>query len=597
MSPIPPSTNRPPGSEVPARGANTPNPRSERFEALRDDGAFDVVVVGGGINGTGVFRELALQGLRVLLVERVDFCSGCSAAPSRMIHGGLRYLENGEFGLVRESLRERDALLRNAPHLVKPLATAIPILSVFSGLLNGAASFLRVSSRPARRGALPVRIGLMIYDWVSRSRRMLPRHRFLRSREIFRQWPKLTPSSRFAAVYHDAWISYPERLGIELVLDTCRVVPDSIALNHAEIAADGPGFVVIDSETGVSYPVTAKAVVNATGAWLDESLSELAAPAEIPDRLVSGTKGSHLVLDNAELYEALNGHMVYFDNSDGRVCIVFGYLGRVLAGSTDIKVERAERVRCEDDERDYILASLRLVFPSVDVSVDQIVYSFSGIRPLLTSEHDFTGRISRGHYVRRIGGDIPQFCMIGGKWTTFRAFAADTTDAVLAELGRERTTETIELVIGGGREFVGTADAERDLIQAWGISHDRAVHLVDAYGTRAWEVMAFCDKRDDDRPVVVGMELTAAEIAFFVHNEHATQLADLAMRRTALAISGRIDSGLIEAIAAVAAGELGWSNERRRCEIDELVADLETYHGVDHDTLNRRTKERIVQCA
>ena len=340
-----------------------PKSRHESFEKLGAAGSFDVIVVGGGINGIGVFRELALQGLRVLLVERNDFCSGCSAAPSRMIHGGLRYLENGEFALVRESLRERDALLRNAPHLVKPLATTIPIMSVFSGLMNGAASFLGVSTRPARRGAVPVKLGLSIYDWVTRRRRMLPRHRFLRSRAAFRRWPKLTPRMRFAAVYHDAWISYPERLGVELVLDTCRMAEDAIALNHAEIASEGANFTVTDSETGNRYPVTAKAVVHATGAWLDESLSEMVAPAEAPNQLITGTKGSHLVLDNPELHDALGGHMVYFDNSDGRVCIVFGYLGRVLAGSTDIKVERAERVRCEDDERDYILDSLRLVFP------------------------------------------------------------------------------------------------------------------------------------------------------------------------------------------------------------------------------------------
>lgn len=573
------------------------SPRRERFDALRADGEFDVIVVGGGINGTGVFRELALQGLRVLLVERVDFCSGCSAALSRMIHGGLRYLENGEFDLVRESLRERNALLRNAPHMVKPLATVVPIMSVFSGLLNGAASFFHLSNRPARRGALPVRIGLCIYDWVSRTRRMLPRHRFLGARATFRRWPKLTPLLRFAAVYHDAWISYPERLGIELVLDTCRLAPDAIALNYAEIAADASGFVVTDSETGTSYPVMARAVVNATGAWLDESLTELVAPANIPDQLVEGTKGSHLVLENPELYEALNGHMVYFDNSDGRVCIVFGYLGRVLAGSTDIRVERAERARCEDDERDYLLGSLRLVFPDIDLSADQIVYSFSGIRPLLKSEQDFTGRISRGHYVQRIEGDVPTFCMIGGKWTTFRAFAEDTADEVLAELGRERTASTDQLGIGGGQGFIGAAELENELVRTWGVSARRAAHLVDAYGTRAREVMAFCTGRADDRPIGVGVELTAAEVAFFVQHEHATRLGDLVMRRTAVAITGTIDAGLIEAIAAAAARELGWNDERRRAQIDELVADLGKYHGVEPDALDRRTQERTAQCA
>lgn len=569
-------------------------PRSARFDQIRADGSFDAIVVGGGINGVGVFRELSLQGLRVLLVERVDFCSGCSAAPSRMIHGGLRYLENGEFGLVRESLRERDALLRNAPHMVRPLPTVVPITSVFSGLFNAAASFFRLSTRPARRGAVPLRIGLSIYDWVTRERRALPRHRFLGTRAAFQQWPKLTERMKFAAVFYDAWISYPERLGVELVMDTSEMSPGSIALNYAEIASDGSGFVVTDGETGTRYPVTTKTVVNATGAWLDESLATLVPAGDLPGQLVEGTKGSHLVLDNPELHDALDGHMVYFDNSDGRICIAFGYLGRVLAGSTDIKVERAERVRCEDDERDYILESLQAVFPRVAVSTDQIVYSFSGIRPLLKSEHDFTGRITRGHDVKRIDGDVPQFCMIGGKWTTFRAFAEDMTDEVLAELGRERTTSSAELGIGGGRGFVDASRIEAALIAKWGVSDARAAHLVDAYGTRASEVMEYCAGRDDDQPIGAGVQLTAAEIAFMVHHEYATRLGDLILRRTAVAITGAVDAGLIETIATVAAAELGWNDERRLAEIGELVTDLERYHRVDRDALDRRTMERTV---
>lgn len=574
-----------------------PSPRAGSFAKLAASGSFDVVVVGGGINGIGVFRELALQGLRVLLVERHDFCSGCSAAPSRMIHGGLRYLENGELGLVRESLRERDALLRNASHLVRPLATAIPIMSVFSGLMNGAAGFLGLLARPAGRGAVTVRLGLGIYDWVARRRRVLPRHRFLGSRAARRRWPELTPRLRFVAVYHDAWISYPERLGVELVLDTCRSAEGAIALNHARIARDGAHFVVTDRETGNRYPVTARTVVNATGAWLDESLAELLAPAEVPGRMVTGTKGSHLVLDNPELHDALGGHMVYFDNSDGRVCVVFGYLGRVLAGSTDIRVARAERVRCEDDERAYIIDSLRLVFPAVDVSAGQIVYTFSGIRPLAKSDQDFTGRISRAHRVHRLDGDVPHFCMIGGKWTTFRAFAEQTADAVLAELGRPRITGTAELAIGGGRDYVRAADVEADLVRSFGVSLDRAAHLVDAYGTRAREVMAFCAERPDDEPLGPGIELTAAEIAFLARHEYATRLDDLILRRTAVAITGTVDTGLIEAVATVAAGELGWSDARRRAEIDAVVADLENYHGVTADTLDRRHRERTASCA
>ncbi len=587
--------NRTPPPRAGVRRA-IPEPRAESFAAVREDGAFDVIVVGGGINGIGVFRELALQGLRVLLVERNDFCSGCSAAPSRMIHGGLRYLENGEFDLVRESLRERDALLRNAPHLVRPLPTTIPLTSVFSGLMNGMANFLGRSSRPANRGALPVKIGLSIYDWVSRKRRLLPRHRFLNSRDTRRHWPKLSPKVRFSAVYYDAWISHPERLGIELLLDTRRSTETAVALNHAEIAAHRGEFFVTDRETGERYPVTARAVVNATGAWLDDSLAELVDRADAPERLITGTKGSHLVLDNRELYEALNGHMVYFGNSDGRVCIVFAYLGKVLAGSTDIKVESTERVRCEDDERDYILGSLRLVFPTIEVSVDQVVYSFSGIRPLARSDHDITGRMSRGHFLQRIDAMVPHFCMIGGKWTTFRAFAEHTTDAVLVELGRQRTTGTFDLAIGGGQNYSERSAIETELVRTFGVTAARAAHLSDTYGTRATEVMAFCAQRPDDRPLGVGTELTVAEIAFLTRQEYVVRLGDLILRRTTLAITGTIDAALTEAIASVAGRELGWDEARRRAEIEELVADLENYHGVDRRTLDQRTTERTPQC-
>ena len=183
---------------------------------LKANPTVQALVIGGGINGISTFRELALQNIRVLLVDRGDFCGACSSAPSRMIHGGLRYLENGELGLVRESLRERDALLRNAPHLVRPLPTTVPIQNVFSGLLNGAFGVMRLRHEPAERGALAVRIGLSFYDWLSRKRRTMPKHVFRGAKETASLWPDLPSSMRFSATYHDAWISHPERLGIEL---------------------------------------------------------------------------------------------------------------------------------------------------------------------------------------------------------------------------------------------------------------------------------------------------------------------------------------------------------------------------------------------
>lgn len=574
-----------------------PAQRDANLDLIRRDGAFDVIVVGGGINGIGVYRELALQGLRVLLVERNDFCSGCSAAPSRMIHGGLRYLENGEFDLVWESLRERDALLLNAPHMVRALPTTIPINSLFSGLLNGAAGFLGMTSRPASRGALPIKIGLMLYDWTTRHRRLLPKHRFRSARETLRHWPALSPRLRYSATYHDAWISYPERLGVELILDTKRLAPASVALNHAEISQSGDGFAVVDRPSDTSMQVTARAVVNATGAWLDEAIASLSDRGESAERFISGTKGSHLILDCQPLYKALGGHMIFFEREDGRVCIIFPYLGRVLAGSTDIRVEGAARVRCEPEERDYILGAVREVFPTVPLSADNVVYSFSGIRPLPKSDHEFTGRISRGHFIHRLDGTVPQFCMVGGKWTTFRAFAEQATDVVVEELDHKRTRDTIGLAIGGGANFPkDPGELETALVAHHGISAERAAWLVDAYGTRAEDVLGFCLGRPDDVPVDGACRITSAEIAFLARSELVVRLEDMLLRRTPLAIRGDISTALIETVATAMAGELGWNVEQQAAEVAAVIRNLADYHGVSLEMLEQRTRDRSNLC-
>ncbi|TRC96432.1 glycerol-3-phosphate dehydrogenase/oxidase [Mesorhizobium sp. WSM4303] len=567
-----------------------PDQRTVILDTIRRNGAFDVVVVGGGINGIGVFRELALQGLRVLLVERNDFCSGCSAAPSRMIHGGLRYLENGEFGLVQESLRERDALLANAPHMVRPLPTTIPIRSVFSGLMNGAAGFLGLSETPSSRGALAIKAGLALYDWTTRKRRVLPRHNFRGARATFAQWPALDPKLRFSATYYDAWISYPERLGIELLRDAARLSPDSLALNRAEIARGGSAFELTDTAGGERLTVTAKAIVNATGAWLDSAIARLDASEKLAAPLVEGTKGSHLILDNEPLYQALGGHMIFFENADGRVCIMFPYLGKVLVGSTDIRVSEAGRVRCEPAETDYILAAARLVFPSIPVHAADVVFTYSGIRPLPKSDHAFTGRISRGHSVHRIAGDIPHFCMIGGKWTTFRAFAEQAADEVLAELGRDRLCGTLTLPIGGGLGYPpDPASLAADLAGEFAISGERAAYLIDRYGSGARDIILFCLGRPDDIRLDGRTKTTAAEIVYLARHEFVTCLSDLVLRRTSLAIAGDISMVSIERIADALAAERGWNRRRRDDEVKSLVAELDTYHGVSREMLDQRT--------
>lgn len=560
--------------------------REDMLAELRADPRVDVLVVGGGINGISTFRELVLQGVRTLLVDRGDFCGACSSAPSRMIHGGLRYLENGEISLVHESLTERDALLRNAPHFVRPLPTTVPIQYVFSGLLNGAFGFFRLRTRPAERGAVVVKAGLALYDFLSRHSRAMPRHVF-RGREATRRaWPRLTRTVRFSATYHDAWISYPERLGIELIADGTASGPHAIAVNHLDaVGRDGASLVLEDRLGGGTIAVDAKLIVNATGAWVDETNTQLGRSAE---RFVGGTKGSHLVLYHPELMAALNGHMIYFENIDGRVCIVYPYLDRVLLGSTDIRVDKPGEIRCEDEEVDYMLKSLSSVFPTITVRPDQIVYRYSGVRPLPHSEASFTGRISRDHFIAEIEGSPPTLCLIGGKWTTFRAFGEQAADRALALLGRERRVSTSDRSIGGGRDY---SDAVSDdlvdvLVAQFGVTAARARHALAHYGTSAGEVLASCGG-DDDRPLGA-TEYTELELRHLIRSEHARTLGDLLQRRASLAITGALSSAILARAAAILADELGWSADHADKEEAQFRALLARNHALTADVLAAR---------
>ena len=576
--------------------------REDMLARLRAQPGVQVLVVGGGINGISTFRELALQGVRVLLVERGDFCGACSSAPSRMIHGGLRYLENGEIALVRESLRERDALLRNAPHMVRALPTTVPIQHVFSGLLNSVFGVLGLRSKPAERGALAVKTGLAVYDFLSRERRVMPRHSFRGRAGTAALWPDLPPSVRFSATYHDAWISHPERLGIELVLDGLAANGEALAINHLEATRREDGRILLtDALSGEAIAVTADLVVNATGAWLDETNRVLAGDGAPPPPFVGGTKGSHLILDHPGLLGALNGHMIYFENVDGRVCILFPYLGRVLLGSTDIRVETPGDVRCEDDEVAYILKSLSYVFPGIPVRPEDIVYRYSGVRPLPRSGASFTGRISRDHFVAEVDGSPPVLCLVGGKWTTFRAFGEQAADRALTILGVPRKVGTGDRQIGGGAGFpadeAGREALVATLAASFAVTRDRAGHAVSHYGANAASILAAC--RDEADAPLAGTRYTAAELRHLIRHEHARTLADLLQRRMSVTITGCLSSAAIAQAAAILAGELGWTEEKAAEEERAFRERLARDHGLTEAILAERDNNptRSLACA
>lgn len=570
--------------------------REEIFYGLRRSPKVDVCVMGGGINGISVFRELALQGLNVLLVEKNDYCSGASSALSRMVHGGLRYLENGEFNLVNESLVERDRLLRNAPHLVAPLPTMVPVFNVFSGLANGIVRFLGLSRKPSRRGAIAIKAGLSIYDFLTRKRALMPRHRFRGRRTTLAKWPALNPAIKSSATYHDAWVRQPERIGIELLQDALSVGPDACALNYAELRRDATGgFAVQDHVGGTTTVVEPTLIINATGGWIDIVNTGLFPLESRPEPLIGGTKGSHLIIDNAELTRALDGHMIYYENEDGRVCILFPYLGKVLVGSTDIRIDDPENVYCAPDERDYILQSLAFVLPGIRIRPEEIVFQFSGVRPLPASKDKFTGRIPRDHFcnvIESADGGPAVLCMIGGKWTTFRSFGELAADMALDRLHRTRRVTTTDRSIGGGRGFPEDPGAWAvRTSSATGLASARVTELFARYGTDAEAVALFIASGPDEAMPHAGY--STREILYLIRNEAVEHLGDLLLRRTTLAISGQLSLAMTDATLELIAGEKHWAPERRAAERSRFLNLLAARHGVSADMLTARIEQGV----
>ncbi|MDV4182539.1 glycerol-3-phosphate dehydrogenase/oxidase [Rhizobium brockwellii] len=573
--------------------------RQEILDGLRRSPKVDVCVIGGGINGISVFRELSLQGLNVLLVEKHDYCSGASSALSRMVHGGLRYLENGEFKLVQESLVERDRLLRNAPHYVAPLPTTVPVFDIFSGLGNGIVRFLGLSRRPSRRGAIAIKAGLSIYDFLTRKRALMPRHQFRGRRTTLAKWPALNPDIKSSATYFDAWVSHPERLGIELLRDGLSAKFGAMALNYAELRLTEDGqYRVEDQIGGASVAVEPALIINATGGWIDLANQSLFSPEARPAPLMGGTKGSHLIIDNADLRDALADHMIYYENEDGRICILFPYLGKVLVGSTDIRVDDPETVRCEADERDYILQSLAFVLPGIPIQPEQIVFQFSGVRPLPASTDSFTGRIPRDHFctvVEPMDGGPPVLCMIGGKWTTFRSFGELAADMALERLGRRRRVATTDLPIGGGRAFpASVAVWLTQMAASKGLSIRRMAELFARYGTDAEAVGDFIAAGPD--AVLPHGGYSVRELQFLIRGEAVEHLDDLLLRRTTLAVSGELSLGMMDAVLDLLAQEKRWTLAHRTRERDRFLTLLTERHGVDEDMLSARNEPRSIEC-
>jgi glycerol-3-phosphate dehydrogenase len=505
---------------------------------------FDVAIVGGGIIGCGIARDAALRGLRVALFETRDFGSGTTAASTRIVHGGLRYLEMFDFRLVRMDLRERETLLRIAPHLVRPLEFVIPF---FDG---GAASPLKL------------RAGLALYDALSYDKR-LPSRRWFPASAARRLDPALDrPDVRGAAAYYDARVDSPERLALENVLDAeahgARVRSYCEVLSSAP-AAGARRLRIRDSQQGEEVEVSARVVVNATGAWFERASAVLSGRS--PGR-VRTTKGIHAVVR-----PVTDRALVLYSRVDGRLLFAIPRRGLTWLGTTDTDYagDPAD-ARATREDVAYLVESLRGAFPAL--RLEDVLYTTAGVRALVR-QPGRESSVSRMHKI--VDGEpvAPDgvISVLGGKITGYRAIAEEATDAVCRRLGTaDRRCTTAETLLPGAR---GAAPP--------GAQGGLAAHLYDLYGARAAEVAALA--RSDER---LARALSpkypdiAAQVVFSIRTEHCVTLADFLRRRSLLGASD--DQGCDGAgpAAALMAAELGWTAGRLQTELEAYRKDVES---------------------
>ena len=459
---------------------------------------FDVIIIGAGINGAGIARDAALRGLRVLLLDKGDMASGTSSASTRLIHGGLRYLEHFEFGLVRESLRERETLLRIAPHLVRPLAITIPIYT------------------QSKRGRATIRAGMIAYDLLSWSK-SLPRHRMLSRAETLQQSPGLNQEGLLgSAHYFDAQVEFAERLVVENALDARARGAEVITYSPVtKLTLEGGVEFRFDGET---HFARGSVIVNAAGPWVDQLLDR--APVE-SERLIGGTKGSHIVVPP---FPGASTSAIYLEaQSDARPFFIIPWNGNYLIGTTDVRFEDdPDQVRSEWWELDYLLAETNRAFPDAGLTRGQILFTYSGVRPLPWTRNEDEPSITRRHFIREHPRMKNLLSIVGGKLTTYRSLAEECVDLVFRKLVRQSPPcLTAREVLPNPVDF---------------------------------------------RSVVYSFE-----------HEMAKTLADAFLRRTMRGFNSDLGLGDLEA----AVRSMGWSDERAKWEVENYRNEIMKFRSAD----------------
>ncbi|MDQ2921347.1 MAG: glycerol-3-phosphate dehydrogenase [Acidobacteriota bacterium] len=513
---------------------------------------FDVIIIGAGINGAGIARDAAMRGLKVLLLDKGDIGGGTSSWSTRLIHGGLRYLEHGEFGLVRESLRERACLMNIAPHLVRSLPILIPIY------------------KGARRGLWTMRAGMFAYDVLSFDK-TLPRHRMLSSGETLQKLPALKPEGLLGgAVYYDAQVEFAERLVLENVISA--IEHNATVLTYARVdkfvfEGDIARCVEFTDElTGASHSTRGQIILNAAGPWIDQLLGKTGANSP---QLIGGTKGSHIIV--APFTGAPASGIYVEAETDHRPFFIIPWNSNYLIGTTDIRYDGdLDDVRIEAEEIDYLLRETNRIIPTAKLGPDKILYTYAGVRPLPFTGDKDEQSITRRHFIRAHPQLANIFSIVGGKLTTYRSLAQEVVDLVFKKLGRRiEECRTDQVPLPGAN----TSDLDnfgKEFKEHCGLPEAISDRLLRIYGVRSAEVLklivaepALGEVLDEETQAI------AAEVIYTFRNEMAQTLGDCLLRRTMVGLNSTCGLNAIEPAARIAVQHLGWAETRAKKEVAE----------------------------
>ncbi len=527
-------------------------------------GNYDLIVIGAGINGAGIARDAALRRLSVLLLDKGDVGSGTTAWPTRLIHGGLRYLEYGEVGLVRESLRERERLLHNAPHLVHPLPLIIPIY------------------RGDTRRPLTIRAGMLAYDALSLDK-SLPRHRMLDRAATLQRLPGLAGDNLLAgALYYDAQVEYTERLVLENALDA--VAHGAVLKTYHMVkrittqAGKITGVAGVDVLTDQSFHATAPAVLNVTGPWVDDVLTGVEHGPGKP--LMGGTKGTHLVVDpfpgapTTGVYaEARVQHRPFF---------VIPWNDAYLLGTTDTRYSGdLDYVTATDDEIEWILEEVNTLFPGANLTRASVQYSYAGVRPLPSAPGKNEGAVTRRHMLvdhAARGEAEGLYSVVGGKLTTYRELAENAVNTVEQARSQDAyQSSTASKALPGAPVNEDWQAFRTRFLASSPLPLLANEHLLRVYGVRAAELSEYARVRGLETVIDASSGMIAAEVPWAFEQEAARTLADVVARRTMSGLGASAGIGADKAIAKVAQAELGWDSDRADQEVAAYRAWVKRY--------------------